>query len=118
MDLYASETGLPPSPVNDTTANANQYQYQAQQHHEPMILRDSRSIEDPVLLHDQRVLANILDRQQDLTPPKQSYFEVNKENRNGDLNARCSLSSSSFYRRFRRRSSLTCGKSSASGCWR
>ena len=77
MDLYASETGLPPSPVNETTNHSNHYEYHQHQH-EPMILRDSRSIEDPVLLHDQRVLANILNRQQDLTPPKQSYFEVNK----------------------------------------
>ena len=74
-DLFASETGLPPSPDSGVSSGSG-FESQQQQQHEPMILRDSKSYEDPVLLEDQRVLSNILNRQADLNPPMENYFEV------------------------------------------
>lgn len=69
------------SEISELAAGSSpqQQQQQQQQGFDNIVLVDSRSYEDPVLVKDQRILANILDRQNDLSvaaSKSSSYFDT------------------------------------------
>jgi cyclin D2 len=70
QDLFAcDETMASEQDLGDKVVQQQQHQQQQE-----IVLTDSRSYEDPVLLADSRVLANILERQQDNKTKTVDYF--------------------------------------------